>query len=280
MRASESFAIAALSAGDLEHNLALSHSVGWKDVAAEWRVLHEAATVLGVWHEGRLVAQGALGDYGALAWLAKLVVAPDFQRRGLGARLLDTLLARAASTGQRLLGLAATQAGEPLYASRQFAAVGKLSIMTGTPQLGASQQNDDVVALTEAEPALELDRRFTGCDRSRMLRARLRESTAARVCVRASAQGFALATAQGPATLVGPVLAETEASARALTAALLRAVPGPVRIDVPLEQLAFRRWLSELGLREQAIRAEMARGAARLPWQGPRRFALATQAWG
>jgi hypothetical protein len=80
--------------------------------------------------------------------------------------------------------------------------------------------------------------------------------------------------------LVGPILAETEAGARQLALALLAAATGPVRIDVPAQHVAFRRFLTELGLREQAERVEMARGAQRMPWQVSERFALASQAWG
>jgi hypothetical protein len=53
-----------------------------------------------------------------------------------------------------------------------------------------------------------------------------------------------------------------------------------VRIDVPVEHVAFRSFLTSLGLREQAERVEMARGAKRMPWQVGERFALASQAWG
>lgn len=89
-----------------------------------------------------------------------------------------------------------------------------------------------------------------------------------------------MASIQGAGTLVGPVLAENEQGARALASALFVAAAGPVRIDVPSQHAAFRQWLQSLGLREQALRVEMARGARRMPWQAPQRFALATQAWG
>ncbi|HEY5376965.1 MAG TPA: hypothetical protein VIK01_24960 [Polyangiaceae bacterium] len=78
---------------------------------------------------------------------------------------------------------------------------------------------------------------------------------------------------------LGPVLADAEETARALTMSIFRAVGGPVRVDVPAEQRAFRAWLLGLGLVEKGVNVEMARGGA-LHWNTPRRFALATQAWG
>jgi hypothetical protein len=89
-----------------------------------------------------------------------------------------------------------------------------------------------------------------------------------------------MATTQSSLSLVGPVIAATEDDARVLASSIFRAVPGPVRIDVPEEQRAFRRWLHSLGLREQSVRVEMASGTERLPWQIPQRFALAAQVWG
>jgi hypothetical protein len=79
-------------------------------------------------------------------------------------------------------------------------------------------------------------------------------------------------TAQGPLSLVGPILAESERGARALASALFRAVPGAFRIDVPLQHAGFRAWLVECGLEERAQRVEMGRGTLRLPWQAEGRF--------
>jgi hypothetical protein len=75
-------------------------------------------------------------------------------------------------------------------------------------------------------------------------------------------------------------LAETEDGARALFSALALQTRGPLRLDVPLERTSFRQWLVTRGLGEMSRRVEMARGAARVPWQTPQRFALSSQAWG
>jgi GNAT superfamily N-acetyltransferase len=266
-----------LGIADVPQNVALSRSAGWKDVDGEWRVLHAAADVRGVRDAGRLVAQGALGDYGTAASLSKMVVASELQRRGLGARLLDGFLADADARGVPV-GLCATDLGRPLYASRGFEVSGELMILFGAPEAGTAD-GGDVVLANEVQTLLILDRKFSGCDRGAMLRARFVEACA-RVELRGAEGGFGLAMPQGEHTLIGPILAEAEDEARRLAAALFRAAPGPVRIDVPLEHAGFRRWLVEQGLREVSARVEMARGASRMPWQVPERFALSTQAWG
>jgi GNAT superfamily N-acetyltransferase len=262
---------------DVPQNVALSRSVGWKDEESEWRVLHDAADVRGARRDGSLLVQGALGDYGTCMTLAKMVVAPDQHRRGWGARLLDEFMAQADARALPV-GLCATDQGRPLYASRKFQVTGTLMILVGVPNVGTSA-GGAVVPLADAESAVQLDRRFSGCDRSRMLRARCREASA-KFCLAERESGFGFASAQGEGTLVGPILAETEQGARELARALLATAMGPVRIDVPSEHVGFRSWLVSLGLEAKAERVEMGRGVQRLPWQCAQRFALATQAWG
>lgn len=265
-----------MAESELPQNVALSRSVGWKDVESEWRVLHRAGRVRGVRVAGRVVAQGVLGDYGNCASLAKMVVATEQQRQGLGARLLDLFLSDA-DARQLPVGLCATEQGRPLYESRGFQVSGEVMILFGKlqPEPGPP---DPLVAQPDVEQVVALDAAFSGCDRSRMLRARFAEASL-RLSL-ADARGFALATEQGDHLLLGPVLAETEAGARALFSAAARAAPGNLRVDVPLEHAELRRWLVERGLAEMSQRVEMSRGAARLPWQTAHRFALASQAWG
>jgi GNAT superfamily N-acetyltransferase len=267
--------IEAMSPEDIPHNVALSQSVGWKDVEGEWRVLHAAGDVRGVRLAGRVVAQGVLGDYGNSATLAKMVVAAELQRQGLGARLLDGFLEQADARGIPV-GLCATDLGRPLYESRGFRVSGELMILFGA--VAGIARPGSVVPLSNAERAVELDARFSGCDRRRMLQARFREATVALEL--AGQSGFAFASAQGDHLLVGPVLAETEQGARELLLALLASSGQRARIDVPLQHVELRRWLVGLGLAEVSQRVEMVRGATGVPWQVPHRYALASQAWG
>jgi len=249
--------------------------VGWKDVEAEWRVLHAAAEVRGIRRGDRIVAQGALGDYGSAATLAKMVVAEELRGQRWGARLLDGFLADAEQRGTPV-GLCATDLGRPLYVSRGFEVSGEIVILFGgSDQLTAP----DLGRLLDVEEAVELDREFSKCDRSRMLRARFAEACAA-FRIERGGRGFALATPQSDHAVIGPILADSEEAAEQLALATLAAVNGPVRIDVPCEHARFRRALVALGLREVSVRVEMTRGVARAPWQVPERFALSSQAWG
>jgi GNAT superfamily N-acetyltransferase len=267
-----------LAPSDAPRNVALSRSVGWQDVEAEWRVLYEAAHVIGVRDErGGLLAQCAIGVYGAQASIAKMVISPEAQGGGWGRLMLDHVLEHARSAGVTTCGLVATPQGEALYRSRGFSPTSEVVIMTGAaPE--ALPVAPELTALHDLEEAVALDRAWTSCDRSRMLRARYGEACASAAL---SGGGFAMASLQGDTAIIGPVQAESKATAQALSCGIFAQLGGrQVRIDVPAEQLTFRAWLANHGFQERAVRSEMARGGARVPWQVPQRFALATQAWG
>jgi GNAT superfamily N-acetyltransferase len=265
--------IEVLSVKDIAHNVTLSNSVGWPDSESEWRVIHEAALVLGVKLDGKLVGQGALGSFEGSASIAKMVVAPSAQRQGIGAQILDALLREAERRSLSRIGLVATPTGRPLYESRGFTSVAEVAILVGTPTpLGNSSS---LASVEELEQLVALERRFTGSARTAVLRGRLHDASASAI----SAGGFALATGQPNGSRVGPIFADGEETARALSNALFLRLRGPVRFDVPGEQQAFRFWLEERGLVEKGVHLEMSRGGAP-PWYVPERFGLATQAWG
>jgi len=265
--------VEALSSEHIPQNLALSNSVGWPDTHSEWRVIYRAALVLGVKRDGELVGQGALGLFDGCASIAKMVVSPNAQRQGVGAKILDALLLEAERRSLSRVGLVATPLGRPLYESRGFTPVADVAILVGTPALTGEPSGS--VPIDDAEQLLAIERRFTGSARTEMLRGRFRDVSASAV----SADGFALATTQTMGSRVGPIFADGEQTARALTRDLFLRLGGAVRLDVPGEQRAFRNWLQELGLLEKGRHLEMSRGGA-LPWHVPQRFAQASQAWG
>jgi len=265
--------VEALTIEDAPQNVALSNSVGWPDTEAEWAVIYQAALVLGVRNGGTLIAQGALGLFEGAGSIAKMVVAPSAQKQGLGARVLDRLLAEAERRSLHCVGLVATPAGRRLYESRGFTPKGDIAILIGVPSLhGESSGSASIADVTRL---CAIERRFTGSARTAMLAGRLRDASAIAICD----GGFALATSQPSGSRVGPIFAASEEQARELTQDLLLRVRGPVRFEVPGEQRAFREWLRGLGLIEKGVHLEMSRGGA-LPWQVPERFGLATQAWG
>jgi GNAT superfamily N-acetyltransferase len=278
---SSDLAVEPLFPAEIPANVALAHEVGWPDDEADWRVLHEAALVLGVRRAGRLLGHGALALYEPNAGsIAKMVVAPSAQRQGIGAAILDALLTEAERRGLTTLGLVATPFGQPLYESRGFTVTGQVAVFIGAAA-GLDRPSGPLSPIGDIEAAIAYERRFIACSRAAMLRGRQREASASAIARAPNGElcGFAFATAKAPYLLLGPVLADTEELARELIRGILATNPGPVRIDVPAEQVGLRGWLQSLGLPDKGLRAEMARGGA-LPWRVPQRFVLASQAWG
>lgn len=267
----------------IRESVALAREVGWPDTESDWVVMHEGAHVVGAWVDGALVGQGALGCYGTAGTIAKMIVRPTLHRMGVGGRILESLLAEAEIRSISTLGLVATPMGRPLYARAGFTPVGDVVGMSGVatkPSLkDTAWQIDEGM---NPDEVVRFDSHRLGCSRDGMLRARYREAIAFSAIKSPDEVlcGYAMASAQGAHSVIGPVLADSEALARALVASVLQRVTGQVRIDVPGDQLEFLSWLGSLGFVEQKRRPEMARGCARLPWQVPARFALAAQAWG
>jgi GNAT superfamily N-acetyltransferase len=274
------FIVTRLTRESIGDNVALAHEVGWPDTEDDWNVIHEGALVVGVWVDGKLVAQGALGLYGRAGTIAKMIVKPRFQRQGIGNQILKALLDEAERRAIGILGLVATPFGRPLYEGAGFMSVGEVVGLGGTPT--GCLPVDSTRPLESVEGMLCLDQSCLGCSRQDVLRARFDKAIATSSVVGAEGElcGYALATAQGGHFVVGPLVAKTEEHAQALFESIVWSLPGPVRIDVPGERTTFRAWLSRLGLKQQKMRPEMARGGERLPWQAPERFALAAQAWG
>lgn len=224
------YVIERLASAAIPDNVALAQAVGWPDDEAEWRVLHEAAVVLGARRDGQWIGQGALGAYAPHAGtIAKMIVAPSAQRQGVGAAILDALLARADLGSLDTLGLVATPSGQPLYASRGFSVTGEVTVFVG--RAGLDRPAEPMPTITDIESAIAFERRFITCSRDAMLRARHREASSSAIyrAPDGAVRGFALATAKGPYAFVGPVIADAEEVARALIRAIFGAQHGAHR---------------------------------------------------
>lgn len=283
MRAEDGLCDVDLTAADVPQTAALARAIGWNDSEADWRILFRCARVFGVRDgAGRLIAQGTLSDFGAVATIGKMIVHAELRGRGLANRLMRRALDEAARTGARDVALVATALGRPVYLKHGFADVGELLVLTrGATEARAADARVRPLGAADLPALLALDREIMGCERERMLRARVAEAEAGFVVDGvAGLAGFALALAQGDTRLVGPVTARDAQAAELLLTAAAAGAAGTVRVDVPVEQAAFVARLGDLGFVESGRRWEMTRGGRRLSWQRPERFALAAQAYG
>jgi len=269
-----------LGAADVLELAALPSSVGWHDTVEDWRVITACARVFGHRDGERLLSCGALVDFGEVAWVAKMVVRPEAQRRGLGAAVLERVLG--AARADAVVGLVATAMGAPVYARAGFVEVGRVCKMMTPEGLGPGPGPRGVAALAGQEAAVRaIDRAVFGADRGRMLGPRMAQARRGVVVrVGAAVVGWGLAVAQRELTVIGPVHAPDAEVALALVGALAEGAPGRLRIDVPAEHAGLVAALAARGFLEVDRQAVMTLDARALPGQRARLFALASQAFG
>ena len=101
----------------------------WSE-ASFWSELAQYDTrhYLAAWAGDDLQGYAGLAAYREEAWVQTLAVAPDWQRRGLGTTLLQSLLAEARHRGARTVALevrADNDAAQRLYVRHGFAVTGR-----------------------------------------------------------------------------------------------------------------------------------------------------------
>ncbi len=267
---------------DLPRCVALAGDRGWSPERAKWSLLLAASEVFGV------DAPDGPGLAGAvvltqwqpdLAAVGMMVVASRYGRRGLGRALMEHLL-RAAGEDATVT-LFATDLGRPLYEKLGFVPVRRSVSFTGwfrsgpprLPRPGAARPGaarpGKVRLAGEADwPAIgPLDQAAFGADRGRILH-RL-PGFAEQVVVLEDGTGadgprvtgYGAAWRNGPAvTVIGPVVAPSDAAARQLIAKLAARARTPVRLDLDPDRPGLPGWAAARGLEPVGRTLVMARG--------------------
>ncbi|PZO02953.1 MAG: GNAT family N-acetyltransferase [Hyphomicrobiales bacterium] len=269
--------------GDASVCTGLSRVVGWPYRAQDWEMAiglgHGVVGCLG----SQIVATALWWPYGEdHATLGMIIVSPEHQGAGLGRRLMQALFAQA---GERSLMLNATVAGKPLYERLGFVVSGGIDQHQGEVLSVAAPIPGEAATFQAARafdlPALErLDKAATGLARGPLLREVLEHGEAVLLLRGGEAVGFSMMRQFGRGLVVGPVVAESDADARALVAYWLQGRQGQfIRIDVHTGS-ALSAWLEECGLTFVDRGTSMVRGTLPVA-QGPGRLhALASQAFG
>ena len=270
------------TARDLPEIHRLSQAVGWPHREADLRLLLALGHGFAAIGPGGVVegcaAWWPFGD--AVATVGLVIVRPDLQGRGLGGALFRAALDGA---GPRRLHLHATQAGRPLYERHGFAANGLVHQHQGIVRAGPGGSGAGVRAIRADDRAaiLALDRAATEADRTRLLDELVGTARGFVRCEAGRTTGFAFLRAFGRGQVLGPVIAEDDAGAAALTEAGMDAAEGGfLRMDVPAAAGPLRNRLAAAGLAEVATALPMVRGGLGAPTGPARIYGLAAQALG
>ncbi|MBP5857648.1 GNAT family N-acetyltransferase [Marivibrio halodurans] len=279
---------------DLQALLNLSTALDWPHTEVDWRTILLSGIVYGVRAEGGglgapILACAALFPYGeGMCALGMVMVASGARRRGLGRRVVERCLAARPHDGVPVL-LASTVEGEPLYRRLGFATVGRLEkllhdgpLPTASPALPAGWRLGPHIAMADLIPVLRLDRRVFGGARDGFLKHRISQAAGAATLFDAAGRlaGYGLAVRQGDLLILGPIAADDDRAALALSTALAAGHEGPLRIDVPAGHTALSDGLQGMGFRVADRPPLMARGMTALPaggWAGY--AAIAAQAF-
>ncbi|GAA2383861.1 GNAT family N-acetyltransferase [Streptomyces glaucosporus] len=279
-------AVRRLALADLPACLDLAADRGWGREEHKWRLLLTAGQGYGIdAPDGGLAGAFVLTSYGPAggtpdgrpcACVSMVLVAERHARRGLGSRMMRHALEEA---GDATVFLFATDLGRPLYERLGFAPLEPADMYTGRFACDCPGGHTDGTAVRDATaadlPAVRaLDATVFGADRSHLL-VRL-PAFADHLAVASSGTrltGFAAAWPNGDTTVIGPVVAEDGATARALIARLASRSGGPVRVDTYARHRDLAAWLRSHGLDGRFLSTLMVHGAPDVPCDTGRVFA-------
>lgn len=270
-----------LTRDHLPQALALSQAVQWPYRAEDWAFALDLGRGFGVEMDGRLVGTALWWPYGDdFATTGMIIVAQEAQRRGIGARLMDALLADAA--GRRVI-LNSTDEGQALYRKRGFVpfdgVIQHQAVLGQAPSIDPGAPMRPATA-TDRDALLALDRVAAGMERTALLDALFAIGDVLVVERDGAVAGYGCVRRWGRGFVVGPVVARDDADAMALIAALAaRHVGDFVRIDV-YRSGGLSPWLESLGLPRVGDVLCMALGPPPQARDGVQLYALSNQSLG
>lgn len=247
-----------LTAAELPDADALVREAGWNQVDTDWEIFRALGTVHAARARGSVVATAATLPYGEFAWISMVLVNGEYRRHGLGTRLLKRCIEQL--TGQGCVAvLDATPAGLPLYRGLGFEATWsyrrlvRQAARPATPVAAPDGTTIRAIADADWTALCAYDAAAFGTDRSALLRRMRGRLPAAELLAERHSRvvGFSLGRNGRSASQIGPLIAEDNATAHALLARALPAIPGPVYIDFADAKTGVAGWLAECGFTAQ-----------------------------
>jgi GNAT superfamily N-acetyltransferase len=265
----------------LPQALALSQALNWPYRFEDWAFAFALGRGFAVEADGRLAGTALWWPYGDDHGSAgMIIVASDAQRQGIGARLMDALLADAAG---RTVILNSTVEGETLYRRLGFKPHDVVQQRQAVIETAPALDRDVPLRAAQVSDraALEaLDRAASGMDRRGLLDAVCGISDVMVVEREGRLAGYGCVRRWGRGFVIGPVAAYFERDAKALIAALAARHAGQfVRIDVK-DSGGLGPWLDTIGLPQTSCAIAMALGAPPQADPGVTLFALSNQSLG
>lgn len=254
--------VVGLNESHLAGCLALSKSANWNQNEADWRLMLGFGRGWGITTaDGTLGASTVALPYGAdFAWIAMVLVLPEYRRQGYASQLLRVALAEMEKQ-KRVALLDATAAGHEVYRQegfRDFWGFKRFSLS------GIFTSRGKATPLVDRHwpQILRLDSAAFGGNREVVLRnLAARQPEAALVAERnGEIAGFVLGREGREARQIGPLVARDEETARGLLAAALGSGVSPVYVDISDRAASLQSWALARGFTIQRPFTRMAHG--------------------
>lgn len=250
-----------LTAGEVETLVAWAAAEGWNPGigdAPAFRIA-DPSGFLGAFASDQLAAGISVVRYGGdFGFLGLYICQPKFRGQGFGRAVWQAGLAH---LGARTIGLDGVPDLQPYYASVGFEKAHDTLRLVGRPQLDPPPSR--TARAVPLDAALALDRACFPARRTDFLANWLRRPRLVRaVFADGDLKGYGVARACATGHKIGPLFAESEATALQVIAALSAAVTGEIVIDVPEPQQGFIAALDAAGMRAGFATARMYRGPA------------------
>ena len=241
---------------DVPLGMRLKELAGWNQTTADWhrflRLQPDGCFVAEIAGQG--VGTVTTFIFGNVAWIAMVLVDPNYRKHGIGTALMNHALTFA---GQRTVRLDATTLGQPVYEKLGFVGESELTRYAGamTSTTGSAVTPQSLTLVTE------LDFQATATPRARLLEALAGEDGAHTRNV--GSTGYLMDRPGSHATQIGPAIAIDEASGLALLDDAARRLAGrPILIDIPVSNRPAIAWAEAAGLKAHRRFLRMRRGPA------------------
>lgn len=267
--------VRSLTVDDFEFGMRLKSQAGWNQTVDDWRralEMEPAGCFVGCWHgiEAGTVTACIFGD---VAWIAMVLTEESFRGRGIATGLMQHALAWLDELRIRSVRLDATALGRPVYEKLGFVVDEQVTRFgpgrtTPPPIVSAVPATDEFCTVRRLEPSdvdsiVALDRRASGCDRTKLLQRLLvaDRQRAFGMFRGATLAAFTLGRYGSRAHQVGPCVAlDTAAGVAALQRGVQAVALGAVILDVPRANITAVEAVRALGLAEQRSFFRMTRG--------------------
>ena len=246
-----------MTSADVPQGMRLKELAGWNQTAADWhrflRLQPDGCFIAEL--DGQGVGTATAFVFGPVAWIAMVLVDPNFRKHGIGTALMTAALAFLDNCPT--VRLDATALGQPVYAKLGFVGEYELARYAGVlpDRIGAATVPPSLAAITA------LDWQVTATPRARLLEA-LAAETGAHVRG-VPAGGYLMDRPGSHATQIGPAIAVDPVSGQALLDDAAHRLAGrPVLIDIPVDNRPAIAWAEAAGLQPQRRFLRMRRGPA------------------